>query len=112
MLTRKIYILTAIIVSLIHFMYNLTHVEGKEKGKIVLYALSTCVWCKKTKELLEELNVDFYFTDVDLLDIGEKEKTKEEIKKSNPSCSFPSLVIDNKFCIVGYDEKKVREALK
>jgi glutaredoxin-like protein NrdH len=93
-------------------MMAVNHVSGNKKGDVMLYALSTCVWCKKTKNLLEELNVDFYFTDVDLLDSGEKEKTKEEIKKWNPSCSFPSLVIDNKFCIVGYDEKKVRETFK
>jgi len=28
----------------------MTHVDGKNKGKIMLYALSTCVWCKKTKQ--------------------------------------------------------------
>ena len=30
-----------------------THVEGKKTKKIMLYALSTCIWCKKTKDLLE-----------------------------------------------------------
>jgi glutaredoxin-like protein NrdH len=88
------------------------HVPGNKKGDVMLYALSTCVWCKKTKRLLEELNVDFYFTDVDLLDSREKENTKEEIRRWNPTCSFPSMVIDNKFCIVGYDEKKIRDTFK
>ena len=88
------------------------HVPGNKKGDIMLYALSTCVWCKKTKKLLEELNVDFYFTDVDLLDTPDKENAKEEIKKWNPACSFPSLVIDNKLCIIGYEEKKIRDVFK
>jgi glutaredoxin-like protein NrdH len=88
------------------------HVPGNKKGDIMLYALSTCVWCKKTKHLLEELNVDFHFTYVDLLNAQEKENTKEEIKKWNPACSFPSLVIDNKFCIIGYDEKKIKDVFK
>jgi glutaredoxin-like protein NrdH len=90
----------------------LEHVKGEKKGDIVLYALSTCVWCKKTKELLESMKVDFYYTHVDLLSGKEKDNTMEEVKKWNPRCSFPSLVIDNENCIVGYDEKKIREALK
>jgi glutaredoxin-like protein NrdH len=88
------------------------HVEGEKKGKIILYALSTCVWCKKTKELLEFLKVDFYYTHVDLLSGKEKEEAMDEIKKWNPRCSFPSLVVGNEQCIVGYDEKKIREAVE
>jgi glutaredoxin-like protein NrdH len=89
-----------------------THVSGNKKGNIILYALSTCVWCKKTKQLLEELNIDFDFTDVDLLDSQEKENATAEIKKWNPACSFPSMVIDNEVCIVGFDEKKIRDTFK
>ncbi len=88
------------------------HVKGEKRGNIVLYALSTCVWCKKTKELLEALKVDFYYTHVDLLSGQEKDRAMEEIKKWNPRCSFPSLVVDNEQCIVGYDEKKIREAVE
>jgi glutaredoxin len=91
---------------------TMTHVEGEKRGEIVLYALSTCVWCKKTKELLESLNVDFHYTHVDLLAEKEKEDTLEEIKKWNPRCSFPSLVINNGQCIVGYDENKIRGAVE
>jgi len=31
---------------------KMVHVEGKNAGQIILYALSTCGWCKKTRELL------------------------------------------------------------
>jgi len=89
-----------------------THVEGKNKGKVMLYALSTCVWCKKTKELLKELNVDFDYVNVDQLNQTDKSQAVEEIKKWNPPCSFPSLVVDNNACIVGYDEAKIRERFK
>ncbi len=85
------------------------HVEGKDKGHVMLYALSTCVWCKKTKELLQELNVDFDYVNVDQLNPEDKSQAVEKVKKWNPPCSFPSLVIDNSFCIVGYDETKIRE---
>ena len=42
------------------------HVKGKNKGDVKLYALSTCVWCGKTKDLLNELGIEFKFIYVDL----------------------------------------------
>jgi glutaredoxin-like protein NrdH len=91
---------------------TVNHVPGNKKGDVMLYALSTCGWCKKTRNLLEELKIDFNFTEVDLLDATGKEKAIEEVKKWNPRCSFPSLVIGNSVCIVGFDEEKIRDTFK
>lgn len=91
---------------------GVNHIPGNKKGDIMLYALSTCAWCKKTKNLLEELNVAFNYTDVDLLNTEEKESVVLEIIKWNPACSFPSMVVDNKLCIVGFDENKIRDTFK
>jgi len=88
------------------------HVAGKKAGKVMLYALSTCVWCNKTKRLLNELGVEYDYTDVDLLAGAEKEATMEAVRKHNPACSFPTLVINDKKCIVGFKENDIREALK
>ena len=90
---------------------TMEYIEGKDKGKVILYALSTCVWCKKTKKLLIELGVDFHYVYVDLLKGDEIEKVMDEIKVHNPSCSFPTLVIDNKTCIIGFNEEMIREVL-
>ena len=90
---------------------KMVHIEGEDKGKIVLYALSTCVWCKKTKKLLTELDVDFHYIYVDLLEEDEIEKVLDEMKHHNSLCSFPTLVIDDKTCIVGYNEEMIMEAL-
>ena len=87
------------------------HVPGKNKGHIMVYALSTCGWCKRTKNLLNELGVDFYFVDVDLLGEEEKKNTKAKILEWNPSCSFPTIVIDDENAILGFDEDKIREEL-
>ncbi|MDH7517472.1 MAG: glutaredoxin family protein [Candidatus Thermoplasmatota archaeon] len=87
------------------------HVKGKNKGKILLYALSTCIWCKKTKEFLDKLGVDYQYIYVDLLDEDDKDKAMEDIKKWNPSCSFPTMVFNNKKCIVGYKEDEIKEVL-
>jgi glutaredoxin-like protein NrdH len=89
---------------------TIMHVKGENKGKIILYALSTCVWCKKTKKLLTELGVEFYYVYVDLLEGYEQSTVLDEMKRHNPVCSFPTLVIDDKTCIIGYKEEKIREA--
>ena len=87
------------------------HVDGKNKGKVMLYALSTCGWCAKTKELLRELGIAFDYSYVDLLDGEEQNNAMDTVEKFNPSGSFPTLVIDNRKCIVGFKEKEIREAL-
>ena len=87
------------------------HVAGKDKGKITLYALSTCIWCKKTKDLLLSLGVGFDYIYVDLLQGEDRSQAVSEVKRYNPSTSFPTLVIGEK-CIVGFREKEIKEALQ
>jgi glutaredoxin-like protein NrdH len=90
----------------------LKHIPGKNLGYVVLYALSTCPWCKKTKKLLDDMGAEYYYADVDLMAAGEKDKTMRIIEKWNPSCSFPTLVINDNICIVGFQEDEIRKALK
>ena len=91
---------------------TINHVEGENKGHVMLFALSTCGWCKRTKGLLEDMKVDFYYTDVDLLQGAERTEAIDAIKKWNPRCSFPSLVYNDSQCIIGFDEAKIKEILK
>ncbi len=92
-------------------MIKIEHIKGKNKGKILLYALSTCGWCKKTKELLNNLGVEYSYIFVDLLDDADKENAMDDVRKWNPACSFPTIVINNKDCIVGFKEDEIKEAL-
>lgn len=87
----------------------MTHVEGGSRRNIRLFTLSTCIWCKKTKAFLKDLDIAYDYVDVDLLQGAEREETLAELKRFNPRCSFPSLVVDDKECIVGYNEEKIRE---
>jgi glutaredoxin-like protein NrdH len=87
------------------------HVEGKDNGKINLYALSTCQWCRMTKDLLSSLGMKYDYVYVDLLRGKEREQAISEVKRYNPNVSFPTLVIGDK-TIVGFREKEIREALR
>jgi glutaredoxin-like protein NrdH len=87
------------------------HVEGQDKGKLVLFALSTCGWCKKTRELIEDLDANYDYVYVDLLQGKEREEVVEMVKKWNPQVSFPTLVINDEKCIIGFKEEEIKEAL-
>ena len=90
---------------------NIEHVSGENKGKILLYALSTCGWCKKTKEFLSKLGVEFSYIYVDLVDDSERDKVIKDVRKYNPRNSYPTIVINDNECIVGYNEDEIKEAL-
>jgi glutaredoxin-like protein NrdH len=85
-------------------------VPGRDAGPVALYALSTCVWCKKTRALLEELGVAYDYEYVDLLQGKEKEEAANVVRKWNPARSFPTLLVNGK-CIVGFREDDIRKAL-
>jgi glutaredoxin-like protein NrdH len=82
----------------------------EQQGPVKLYSLSTCSHCKATKKLLDECTVQYEFTDVDLLKGQERSAILEDVKKFNPRCSFPTIIIGDKV-IVGYREQEIREAL-
>jgi glutaredoxin len=77
---------------------------------VKLYSLSTCSHCKSTKRLLDECSVAYDFVDVDLLEGDERRAIIEDVKKFNPRCSFPTIIIGEKV-IVGYKEQEIKEAL-
>ena len=88
---------------------KINHVNGKDKGKVLLYAISTCIWCKKTKYLLNELEVAYDYIDVDLLSEEEKEDIRKEVLKWKEKVGYPLIVINDTICIPTYDSDKIRE---
>ncbi len=83
-----------------------------DERAVTFYGLSTCVWCKRTRQLLEENDVAFEFTYVDLLKGSEQQEAIERVRKWNRAGSFPTLVVDDEECIVGYKPDEIKEALK
>jgi glutaredoxin len=79
-------------------------------AEVKLYSLSTCSHCKATKQFLSDCTVKYSFIDVDLLEGEERRAIIEDVKKLNPRCSFPTIII-GEIVIVGYKEKEIREAL-
>jgi glutaredoxin len=78
---------------------------------VTFYGLSTCVWCKRTRRLLEDNDVAFDFIYVDLLRGKERDEILEQVRKWNQAGSFPTLVVNDEKCIVGYKPDEIKEAL-
>jgi len=78
--------------------------------KVKMYTLSTCHHCKAAKKFLAGCGVGFEFTDVDLLTGAEREAILAEVRRLNPECSFPTIIIGEQV-IVGNDEAKIKKAL-
>ncbi len=75
-----------------------------------MYTLSTCSHCKAAKQFMKDHAVTTLCTDVDLLTGDERKAMIEEVKKFNPACSFPTILIGGRI-IVGFNEQAIREAL-
>lgn len=88
-----------------------THVAGKNQGEIMIYALSTCPWCRKTKQLLNDMGVEYSFIDVDMAQGQERETVIGQVRKYNPALSFPVVVINGK-AIIGFKEEEIKNALQ
>lgn len=81
-----------------------------EEKPVKVFSLSTCSHCKSTKKLLNDCTIKYEFVDVDLLEGDERKAILEDVKKFNPKCSFPTIIIGEKV-IVGFKEKEIKEAL-
>jgi glutaredoxin-like protein NrdH len=87
-------------------------VSGKKKDhKVSVYALSTCVWCKLTKQYLSENNVEYEFVDVDLLDDEDKDKVHQTVLSKGGALSYPTTIVDDKIVVTGFRKDKLKEVL-
>lgn len=79
-------------------------------NNVMIYTLSTCSHCKATKSFLGDCGVKYEFTDVDMLEGDERKAILEDVRKLNPKCSFPTIIIGEEV-IIGFKEDKIKEAL-
>jgi glutaredoxin len=78
---------------------------------VVFYGLSTCVWCRRTRRLLEELDVQFDYIYIDLLQGQERKDAIAEVRRWNSAGSFPTLVVDDAASVVGFRSEEIKKAL-
>ena len=82
------------------------------KHHVLMYAISTCGWCKKAKKFLKENNVQFEYIDIDLCNEKDKQKIREDIQTRGGLLVYPTLIIDNKTLFNGAPQDKLRKVLE
>lgn len=85
---------------------------NNSKHKVFMYALSTCAWCKMTKQFLKDNDIEYEYIDVDLCRDEDREKIREDIQNRGGSLSYPTVIIDDKILITGFRKDKLKEALE
>jgi len=78
---------------------------------VQFYGLSTCVWCKRTRQFLEDNDVAFNFVYVDLLKGQDRQEAIETVREWNRATSFPTVIVNEERVIVGYKPDEIKEAL-
>ena len=87
-------------------------VDGTKKDhRVFLYTLSTCGWCKRTKELLKEKDVAYEYLDVDTLRDEERKAAIDDLHKRKAPLGFPIIIVDDTTLISGYQQDKILGAL-
>jgi glutaredoxin-like protein NrdH len=84
--------------------------------KVHLYALSTCPYCRMTRKYLDESNVEYELTEVDLLEGSANDEATPkgaaaaEVKRISGGTSFPVLVVGDEV-VVGFNKSRIAKVL-
>jgi len=76
---------------------------------ITMYTLSTCPWCRKTKQFFTERHIPFTDIDYDLADPATQKRILQELDAVGAT-GFPFVKIGNEV-IVGYQPDRYAKAL-
>ncbi len=79
---------------------------------ILIFTLSTCMWCKKCKTFLNDRNMTYRYIDVDKIEPQDKSKIINYLKTSyQDRISYPFFVCEKGY-VVGYNPNKYVELLE
>lgn len=74
--------------------------------KIKVYSTPTCPWCTVAKDFFKEKGLKF-----DDIDVSQDKEAGQEMVEKSGQMGVPVIMIGEKI-IVGFDKKKIEEALK
>ncbi|MHB8781629.1 MAG: glutaredoxin family protein [Candidatus Geothermincolia bacterium] len=86
--------------------------HAKEDHKVVFFGLSTCGWCRKARTYLDENEISYELCYVDELEGEVRAKALEEVAKHNPRRTFPTIIVDEKEVLIGFNADEYEEKLK
>ncbi len=79
--------------------------------EVLVYALSTCPWCRKTKQFFTDSQIPFEFVEVDQLTGPEQDEAGKKAYELSGGRRYPVTVINGEV-VVGYRPERFLELLK
>ena len=70
--------------------------------KVFGYTLSTCPWCRKTKQFFAEKGIPFEYVDYDLEAPAKQQQIEGEMTSRGGSMAFPWVLIGDEL-VVGWN---------
>lgn len=77
--------------------------------KVTMYTLSTCPWCRKTKQFFTDRHIPYEYTDYDLADDETQEKIMRELDAAGAT-AFPFVRIGDDV-VEGYHPERYTKLL-
>ena len=77
----------------------------------MVYGLSTCPWCRKTKQYFTDKQIEFQYVNYDLANEEEQSKIMQDMKKLGGGNAFPFVRI-GKEVVIGYNPEKFSTLLE
>ncbi len=82
------------------------------KHRVLMYAISTCGWCKQAKKFLRDNKIEYEYVDIDLCSREDRERIRRDILSRGGRLSYPTIIIDGTILITGFQEDRIRKALE
>jgi glutaredoxin len=79
--------------------------------EVFVYALSTCPWCRKTKQWFDDSKIEYEAVDVDKLSGDEQDAAADKAYELSGGRRFPVVVINGEV-VVGYNPDKFLQHLR
>ena len=77
---------------------------------VKVFALSTCPYCRMTRQYMDENGVAYDVVEVDKLEGQERSDAVEEVKRLSGGTSFPVVVVGDEV-VVGFNKVRIKELL-
>ena len=88
-------------------------VSGKKnKHHVLLYAISTCGWCKRAKRFLKDNNVEFEYLDIDQCSFEDRNTARKDIQSRGGRLAYPTIIVDKKILLTGANQDELKRVLE
>ncbi|MFA5364216.1 MAG: glutaredoxin family protein [Candidatus Bathyarchaeia archaeon] len=82
------------------------------KHKVLLYALSTCGWCRRAKNFLNDNNIQYEYVDIDLCSTEDRNEIMNDILSRGGRLAYPTVIVDSKHLLTGPSPEELAKVLE